>query len=215
MHDMQNSGVAPSRRALLRTAAWTAPVAVAVSASPAFAASTRVDLWAQARLPVEAADEMRGDFRLYLGERKLTFRYTFGNRGTEVVPAGTVVGFGLPFVNAWANDLAITDGSGMLLRNQTRSTEGVAPEHEHSFQRQWWFYTLGAPIQPGQQFDVTFTVTLLQSNNAAMDFWRVRTVASIEAPSGVTDAVSSNNRDFSDSYALFNKGNEGSGSGGQ
>ncbi|PPF43603.1 hypothetical protein C5B85_12960 [Pseudoclavibacter sp. AY1F1] len=200
-----------SRRSVIRTAAWAAPV-IAVSVATPFAAasgSILVDLASTARLPIEASNGSYLADPYYQGPRVLTFRATYRNNGPDALPAGGIIQFGLPFAAIWVTDslTIIEDTSGRNPAFTGTSTADISIPGSPAALRRIWSFQLPTPLAAGASFDLVFRVELNGVSNTATNFYRVRSYTNIGV--GATGAIETdpaNNPGYSN-YAYFNNEN--------
>ncbi|GGD07277.1 hypothetical protein [Nocardioides daphniae] len=105
----------PSRRAVLRTAAWTAPAIVVGTAAPAFAGSGlapsptlsgSVSTSGKTMTISTTATSAPTGSLLVLRMAEAYFHPTQGNMGAEAVPALTISATGWPTTASWTKDTA-------------------------------------------------------------------------------------------------------------
>lgn len=201
-----------SRRSMLRAVAWSAPAAVAVSATPAFAASNpvpprpRVNLWTQAFVPNETRDGLHNTEPYYQGPRTLTFTFTYGNFGPDAMPAGAIISLDLPFASIWGAPTISGDpaGKGPVFVSATNWEGATDP----LMMRRTWDYRLSAPVAAGTQFQITYRIALEATFNTATNHYRARPLSRIGVGAvAVTETTSDNNSDYTDTYMFFNNQN--------
>ena len=200
------------RRTVLAGAAWSVPIIALAAAVPAAAASgaVEVELFSEARLPVEARDGVHDGLNYYQGTRTLSFLATYTNSGPDDLPVGGHIDFGLPFASAWnTTSLSIIkDDAGMNPTALAPFTMDITAEGQPTAFRQVWRFALNSPAPAGTSFEIAYQVTLNSTSTTATNGYRARVYTNISTgSSGATETTTGNNAGYSAFYAYFNNQN--------
>lgn len=151
----------PSRRTVLRTAAWTLPAVSVATAAPAFAGSVSpdVDLWATLQMPPNQG--MSGGGTDIYTSQSHTFSATFGNRGPDDLPRGSHFMLGLGFGAFW--ELRPLTLPGVVFSHVSTDFETFATPPGTQAELELWTFSLDQPMPVGSSITVQFTADLLQT----------------------------------------------------